>query len=140
MIFLDTANYWISLVSKTAALRVCQIIGNDNVSVNYVSSYESYYSRLSKACGTNSYSYVPVSVCIGTERLAVELEKGSRTLAFGTAEAYSIKGRRSVPSFVVSPLSMESPQVPNPSSQYLNTRSRWNLLDLNHTTIHVDDA
>lgn len=32
----------------------------------------------------------------------MELEKESGTLTFGAAEAYSIKGRRNVPSFVYS--------------------------------------
>ena len=97
MMFLDTTNYWISLASNTAALRVSQVIGNDNVSVNYVSSYEPYYSRLSKASETNSYSHVPVSACIGIERVTVELNREGRTLTFNTTVAYRIKWGRDVP-------------------------------------------
>jgi len=102
MLFLDTANHWISLVSRTAALRVCQVIGNDNVSVNYTDSYAPYYSKFSKACGINSFSFVPVSTCIGTERLTVELDRGDRTLRFDLAEPYPIRGDRRIPSFVYS--------------------------------------
>lgn len=102
MLFLDMANHWIPLVSKTAALRVCQVIGNDNVSVNYGESYSPYHSKLSKACGINSYSFVPVSVCISTERLSVELDRENRALVFNPTEPYPIRGRKGVPSFVYS--------------------------------------
>lgn len=102
MLFLDMANHWISLVSRTAALRVSQVIGNDNVSVNYGDSYAPYYSKFSKACGTNSFSFVPVSTCIGTERLTVELDKATKTLKFDPTEPYPIKGRKDIPPFVYS--------------------------------------
>lgn len=102
MMFLDVSNHWISLVSKTAALRVSQMIGNDKVPVNYMTSYEPYYSKISKACGTNSFSFVPISVCIGTERLAVELDREKRTLKFHPVEPYPVKGRKGIPEFVYS--------------------------------------
>jgi hypothetical protein len=89
-------------VSKTAALRVCQVIGNDNVSVNHGESYAPYYSKFSKACSTNSFSFVPVSTCVGTERLSLEMDRGTKTIKFDPTEAYPIKGRRDIPRFVYS--------------------------------------
>ena len=101
MMFLDVSNYWISLVSKTAALRVSQIVGNDNVSVNYITSYEPYYSKMSKASNANSVPFVPVSTCIGTERLSMELDVSRQSMTFETAPPFPIKrsGKR-IPEFV----------------------------------------
>lgn len=101
MLFLDVSNYWISLVSKTAALRVSQIVGNDNVSVNYIGSYEPYYNKMSKASTANSASFVPVSVCIGTERLCIEMDTESRTLTFGAVPPFPLRRKnRNLPDFV----------------------------------------
>src|SRR5712664_3923835 len=65
MMFLDTMNFWIPLVSRSAAVRLCQIIGNENVTVNYIESFSPYFSKISKACNANSVSAIPTSVCIG---------------------------------------------------------------------------
>lgn len=100
MLFLDVCNFWISLVSKTAALRVSQIIGNDNVSVNYVNSYEPYYSKLSKSSNANSASFLPVSVCIGTERLLIEVNLEERVTLFSQIEPFPVRKGRKVPDFV----------------------------------------
>jgi hypothetical protein len=101
MLFLDVSNHWISLVSKTAALRISQIVGNDNVSVNYITSYEPYYSKLSKSSSANSASFVPVSTCIGTERLSMEIDVPNRLLTFDPVRPFPLskKGSR-VPDFV----------------------------------------
>jgi hypothetical protein len=101
MLFLDVSNHWISLVSKTAALRISQIVGNDNVSVNYITSYEPYYSKLSKSSSANSASFVPVSTCIGTERLSMEIDAPNRLLTFDPVRPFPLskKGSR-VPDFV----------------------------------------
>lgn len=101
MMFLDVSNYWIPLVSKTAALRVSQIIGNDNVSVSYATSYEPYHSKMSKASSANSASYVPVSACIGTERLSIELDISRQSITFQTVPAFPVRrGRKKLPDFV----------------------------------------
>lgn len=100
MMFLDTANYWIPLVSKTAALRVSQVIGNENASVNYGGSFEPYYGKMSKACSSNSFTYTPVSTCVGTERLSIELDKATRTLKFDVAAPYPISHAGSIPPFI----------------------------------------
>lgn len=89
-------------MSKTAALRACQVIGNDNVSVNHGELYAPYYSKFSKACSTNSFSFVPVSTCVGTERLSLEMDRGTKTIKFDPTEAYPIKGRRDIPRIVYS--------------------------------------
>ncbi|EQL04062.1 hypothetical protein G6O67_002843 [Ophiocordyceps sinensis] len=100
MLFLDVSNYWISLVSKTAALRVAQIVGNENASVNYVQSYEPYYDKISKACSANSAPFVPVSACIGTERLTIEIDRERKELRFDTVEPFPVHRVKRIPSFV----------------------------------------
>lgn len=101
MFYLDVGNYWISLVSKTAALRVSQIVGNENASVNYIGSYEPYYPKLAKACGSNSATAVPVSTCIGTERLAIELYEDTKELRFSTVQPFpTLKKKPKVPAFI----------------------------------------
>nr|POE79006.1 hypothetical protein CFP56_77504 [Quercus suber] len=100
MFFLDTANYWVSLASKTAALRVAQLVGNEKASVNFVSSYEPYYGKISKASSANSADFLPVSVCIGTERLSVELDESTGELRFDSVAPFKIRRARGVPDFV----------------------------------------
>lgn len=101
MMFLDTSNYWISLVSKTAALRVSQIVGNDNVSVNYTTSYEPYYSKISKASSANSASFLPVSACIGTERVSIEFDATRQSLQFESVPPFPVRrARKEIPDFV----------------------------------------
>lgn len=100
MMFLDVGNYWISLVSRTAALRVSQIVGNDNVSVNYGDAFSPYYAKMSKACNSNSSSFVPMSMCVGTKRLGIEYSRSTRTLKFEPVDPLPIKRGRNIPPFV----------------------------------------
>lgn len=102
MMFLDVANHWISLVSHTAALRVSQVIGNDNVSVSYGASYAPYYSKMAKACNSNSVSFVPASICVGTKRLGIEYNRKTRTLNLEPVDPLPLKRSAGVPPFVYS--------------------------------------
>lgn len=99
--FLDASNYWISLVFKPAVLRVSRIAGNDNVSVNDIGSRELYYSKMSKASAANSAPFVPVSVCLGTERLGGETDERNRCLFLDTVPPFPPRrGNKSVYDFV----------------------------------------
>lgn len=100
MMFLDVGNHWVSLVSRTAALRVCQIIGNDNVSVNYTDSFSPYYSKMAKACNANSTNFAPTSICIGTRRLGIEYSRADKALRFEPVDPFPIKRNRRIPDFV----------------------------------------
>lgn len=102
MMFLDVGNHWISLVSSTAALRVSQIVGNDNVSTGYAGAFAPYYSKLAKACSANSANFVPTSICVGTRRLGVEYSRKSRSLQFEPVDPFPIRKQRNVPEFVYS--------------------------------------
>jgi hypothetical protein len=64
--------------------------------------YAPYYSKFSKACSTNSFSFVLVSTCVGTKRLSLEIDRGTKTIKFNLTEAYPIKGRRDILYFVYS--------------------------------------
>lgn len=94
MMYLDVANHWIPLGSREAAVRVSQLVGNDNVSVNYITAYLPYYSRLKKACALNSFKHVPLSTCIGTRRLAIEYNANDRSLAFHECAPYDVQSDR----------------------------------------------
>lgn len=88
-------------MANTAALRVSQIVGNESTPVKYVSLCESYYSKLSKACGSNSASSVPVITCLGTERLAIEFDEAARELKLSTAQPFpTLRKKPKLPSFV----------------------------------------
>lgn len=100
MMFLDVSNHWISLVSHTAALRVSQVLGNDNVSVNYGAAYSPYYSKMSKACNSNSVSFVPASICVGTKRLGIEYNRSSKTLKLEPVDPLPVKRMHNLPPFV----------------------------------------
>jgi hypothetical protein len=100
MMFLDTSNYWISLVSRTAALRVSQIIGNEKASVNYSDAFSPYYSKMTKSCSANSTGFVPTSVCIGTKRLTIECIVYERKLKFQEVEPLLKRKKFIIPSFV----------------------------------------
>lgn len=97
MIFIDTLNSWTSVSSGTAALRVCQLMGNDNASVNYVASYEPYYSKITKSCNANPVSHIPTSVCIGTERLAIEIDPVLRKMVFAPVPPLSTLRKPHIP-------------------------------------------
>ena len=71
------------------------------MSANYIGSHELYYNKMSKASAANSAPFVPVIVCIGTERLCGETDERNRCLFFDTVPPFSLRrGNKSVYDFV----------------------------------------
>lgn len=102
IVYLDTGNHWVSLVSSSAALRVAQMVGDDKVSVNYAVSFDPYYPSLSKHANFNSCVVVPRSICVGTKRLTVELVGEHKVLRMRECEPILSNRVRSVPPYVYS--------------------------------------
>lgn len=100
MLYSDVHNHWINLVSSTAALRITQLAGNDNVSTGYDKSFDPYYTRLSKASSNNSSSYTPLSVCIGTRRMIVQVDPSVRTMTLAECDPLVPVRMKSAPDYV----------------------------------------
>lgn len=86
-IFVDTANYWCNLASDEAVSRINAMIDIMNATVNYEKSFKPFIKYIIKRCNANVGAPIPTSVCIGTERLEIELDENSNTITFNECRA-----------------------------------------------------
>lgn len=78
----DVLGYWVPMFSKPAALRIAQIAGAKSATVSYYTAFEPYVPKLTKALFANIGSSMPLSVCIGSRRLRVDIDKSHKRLSF----------------------------------------------------------
>lgn len=74
-IYLSASNTWSVFVSAEAQIQLCSIVGSDNASVNYLAASVPYIKFLEKHASRTTY--IPLSICIGTWRMAIYLDKES---------------------------------------------------------------
>lgn len=82
--FVDTANYWCNLASDEALGRLNVIVDIINATVNLSASTRQFYKPIVKRCNANIGKPLPTSVCIGTERLEIEIGNDPNTIVFQT--------------------------------------------------------
>jgi energy-coupling factor transporter ATP-binding protein EcfA2 len=76
-VYLTNSNKWSVFVSAEVQRQICDITGNENASVNYLSASEPFIGTLEKH--SRQVSAIPTSICIGTRRLAIALTKDGMT-------------------------------------------------------------
>ncbi|KAL9122216.1 MAG: hypothetical protein Q9187_001233 [Circinaria calcarea] len=81
-VFIDSANCWTNLASAEAMSRINAIIGIFNATVNIEKSLKSFLKYIVKRCNTNVGKPLPTSVCIGVERLEVDIDTEQKTITF----------------------------------------------------------
>lgn len=77
-IYLTASNQWASLATTEAQKQICDIVGYENVSVNYLPAALPYFSYITKV--STRIASIPVSVCIGTRRLCVYMNENNMRL------------------------------------------------------------
>lgn len=80
--YVDTANCWCNLASIEAIGRLNIIVGITNATVNIDKSIRQFQKYMVKRCNVNVGKPIPTSVCIGTERLEIEVDENNSTIAF----------------------------------------------------------
>jgi hypothetical protein len=73
--FIDTSNSWCNLASSEAIVRINAIAGITNATVNFEKAISAYLKYIIKRCNANVAKPIPTSVCIGTRRLEIEVDK-----------------------------------------------------------------
>lgn len=81
-VFIDTSNYWANLASDEVMIRINTMIGITNATVQYEKSLKAYLKYIIKRCNANIGRPLPTSICIGTERLELEVDRNEHTLKF----------------------------------------------------------
>ncbi|KAI1906218.1 hypothetical protein LOZ61_006776, partial [Ophidiomyces ophidiicola] len=81
-IFIDTSNYWTNLASSEAMSRVNSLVGILNATVNYEKSIRAFLKYIVKRCNSRVGKSIPTSVCIGTKRLELDLDRETRSIRF----------------------------------------------------------
>lgn len=80
--FVDTSNYWCNLASIEAMGRINELVGILNATVNIDKSIRQFHKYIIKRCNVNVGKSIPTSVCIGTERLEIEVDEDGETIRF----------------------------------------------------------
>lgn len=80
--FVDTSNYWCNLASIEAMGRINVLVGILNATVNIDKSVRQFHKYIVKRCNVNVGKQIPTSVCIGTERLEIEVDETADTIKF----------------------------------------------------------
>ncbi len=80
--FVDTSNVWCNLASIEAMGRLNTLVGITNATVNIDKSVRQFQKYIIKRCNVNVGKPIPTSVCIGTERLEIEVDQESSTITF----------------------------------------------------------
>jgi hypothetical protein len=80
--FVDTSNYWCNLASVEAMGRINVLVGILNATVNIEKAVRQFHKYIVKRCNVNVGKSIPTSVCVGTERLEIEVDEESQTIKF----------------------------------------------------------
>lgn len=81
-IFIDTVNSWCNLSSHDAMARITSMAGMDNVSVSQDKAMRPFNDYIIKRCDSRVCGSLPLSVCIGTHRLEIDIETEPGTMKF----------------------------------------------------------
>ena len=77
-VYLTNSNKWSIFVSAEVQRQICDLTGSESASVNYLKGSEPFIGFLEKH--SLQVSSIPTSICVGTRRLAISLEKDKMTL------------------------------------------------------------
>lgn len=81
-VFVDTSNCWSNLGSSEAMSRINSLVGITNATVNYEKAIRAFIKYIVKRCNARVGKTIPTSVCIGTLRLELELDRDAGILKF----------------------------------------------------------
>lgn len=81
-VFVDTDNSWCNLASHEAMSRIVTLAGMDNVSISQDRAMRQFNNYIIKRCDSRVSKPVPLSVCIGTRRLEIDIESQPGTMKF----------------------------------------------------------
>lgn len=84
MIYLAEENHWDNLASYSAMVSINLAMDMDNVTVNYDKSFAPYVRFLEKRCRVRTARYPPLSVCIATQRLTVNMTEDGEGIQLDT--------------------------------------------------------
>lgn len=123
-IYLTNSNKWSVFVSTEAQRQICDLTGSESASVNYLSASEPFIGFLEKH--SLQVSSIPTSICVGTRRLTISLEKDKMILndCYGVASVNEQLDKR-LEGFCVMPMFFKelpkrwSPGGPNRIYKYL---------------------
>lgn len=83
-VFVDTDNSWCNLASHEAMSRIVTLAGIDNVSISQDKAMRPFNNYIIKRCDSRVSMPIPLSVCIGTKRLEIDIETAPGTIKFFT--------------------------------------------------------